>query len=322
MFFRNLTLFRFSPAQLGEAFDTVFYDDPETIVPAEEAMAECALKPVGPMELASQGFIRPHGDGVEDATFVVRHGNAVWLTIGAETKILPTSAVNAALAKRLAEIEQREGRKPGGRTRKRLRDDIIAELLPRALVQPTRTDCYLDLQRGLLVVDTASRKRGEQVVSEIRRALGSFPALPINCEVAPRSVLTSWVLAGFVFPFGHTTGCSLADFAIFADATDGGAVVRITGQQLDGDEIAALLEAGKQVRRIRIDLSDKVQVDVDESMTLRRVRFGDGAIDALDATDRDDVQAELDARFVLMTGLLGPLFDVLERQFQWSKVEG
>ena len=64
------------------------------------------------------------------------------------------------------------------------------ELLPRAFVRPGRTDALLDLEHGLCVVDTSSRKSGENVVSEIRHALGSFPALPLNAEVAPRAVLT------------------------------------------------------------------------------------------------------------------------------------
>mgnify|MGYP006196174399 CR=1 FL=1 len=57
------------------------------------------------------------------------------------------------------------------------------DLLPRALVKPYRLDGYLDLRRGLLVVDTASRKAAEGFVSNLRHTLGSFPALPLNAEV-------------------------------------------------------------------------------------------------------------------------------------------
>ena len=71
-------------------------------------------------------------------------------------------------------------------------NDLITELLPRAFVRPVRSDALLDTTLGVIAVDTSSRKNAESVVSEIRRALGSFPALPVNAEVAPRAILTGW----------------------------------------------------------------------------------------------------------------------------------
>ena len=120
--------------------------------------------------------------------------------------------VNDLLAKKLADIEQKEGRRPGGRMRKRMKEDLVHELLPRAFVKPSRIDALLDLEHGFLAVDTASRKQAEAVASEIRRALGSFPALPLNAEVAPRSILTGWI-AGEPLPSGFSLGeeCELKD---------------------------------------------------------------------------------------------------------------
>ena len=130
--------------------------------------------------------------------------------------------VNDLLQKKLAEIEEKEGRKPGGRTRKRLKDELITELLPRAFVRPVRSDALLDGQLGVIAVDTSSRKSAENVVSEVRRALGSFPALPLNAEVAPRAILTGW-LAGDALP----DGLALGDECELRDPTDTGAVVKM-----------------------------------------------------------------------------------------------
>ena len=46
------------------------------------------------------------------------------------------------------------------------------------------------------------------------------------------------------------------------------------------------------------------------------------AIDALASTDREDIAAELAARFALMAGQFGRLFDVLEAAFKISRAEG
>jgi recombination associated protein RdgC len=153
MFFRNLTLFRF-PTSLD-------FTDLET------QLDQARLKPVGPLEMSSRGFVSPFGRDGEALSH--RIADAIWLTVGGEDRRLPGAVVNDMLARRLADMEQKEGRKPGGRARKRLKEDLVHELLPRAFVRPSRTDALLDLEHGLCVVDTSSRKSAESVVGEIER---------------------------------------------------------------------------------------------------------------------------------------------------------
>jgi recombination associated protein RdgC len=300
MFFRNLTLFRF-PTSLA-------LDD------LDSQLDPCALKPVGALELSSRGFISPFGRDGE--TLSHRIADAVWLSVGSEDKILPGAVVNDLLSRKLAEIEEKEGRKPGGRARKRLKEDLVHELLPRAFVRPSRTDALLDLEHGLCVVDTSSRKNAENVVSEVRHALGSFPALPLNAEVAPRSVLTGWI-AGEPLP----DGLSLGDECELKDAADKGAVVKVQRMELQSDEIARHLEAGKQVTRLALTLDDHVSFVLGEDLVLRKFKLLDGAVDQLESTDRDDIRAELDARFALMAGEVKRLFAVLEPALKLSKAE-
>ena len=300
MFFRNLTLFRF-PSSLD-------------LSDLEPQLAECALKPVGPMELSSRGFVPPlgqHGDALHHAI-----DDATWLTVGGEDKLLPGAVVNDLLQKKLAEIERKEGRRPGGRTRKRIKDELVTELLPRAFVRPVRTDALVDATLGVIAIDTSSRKSGESVVSEVRRALGSFPALPLNAEVAPRAILTGW-LAGDPLP----DGLSLGDECELRDPADSGAVVKIQRMELVGDEIAKHLEAGKQCTRLALLLDDHVSFVVGEDLVVRKFKLLDGAVDQLESTDRDDVAAEMDARFALMAGEFKRLFAVLEKAFRLSKAE-
>ncbi len=300
MFFRNLTLFRF-PTSLD-------------LSDLETQLAECALKPVGPLELSSRGFVPPfgqHGDALS-------HGihDALWLTVGGEDKLLPGAVVNDLLQKKLAAIEEKEGRKPGGRTRKRLKDELVTELLPRAFVRPVRSDALLDTTLGVIAIDTSSRKNAESVVSEIRRALGSFPALPVNAETAPRAILTGWI-TGDALP----DGLSLGDECELRDPSDSGAVVKIQRMELVGDEINKHLEAGKQVTRLALVLDDHVSFVLGEDLVVRKFKLLDGAVDQLESTDRDDIAAELDARFALMAGEFKRLFNVLEKAFKLSKAE-
>lgn len=300
MFFRNLTLFRFPTSLDLSELDT--------------HLADVQLKPVGPMDLSSRGFVSPFGRDAEALSH--RIDDAIWLTVGGEDKLLPAAVVNDLLGKKMAEIEEKEGRKLGGRARKRLKEDLVAELLPRAFVRPTRTDAMLDLEHGLCIVDTSSRKNAETVVSEIRHALGSFPALPLNAEVAPRSVLTGWI-AGERLP----DGLSLGDECELKDAAEHGAIVKCQHQELQGDEIAKHLEAGKQVTRLALTLDDHVSFVLGEDLVIRKLKFLDGAVDQLEGSEREDIRAELDARFALMAGELKRLFAVLEPALKLSRAE-
>ena len=300
MFFRNLTLFRF-PASLD--FSQL-----------DELLPEMQLKPVGALELSSRGFVSPFGRNEPELSH--RIGEALWLTVGGEDKILPSSVVNDLLGKKLAEIEEKEGRKPGGRTRKRIKEDLVHELLPRAFVKPSRTDALVDLEHGFVAVDSSSRKNSEEFVSQIRGALGSFPALPLNAEVAPRNILTGWI-AGEPLP----DGLALGEECELKDAMEGGAVVKCQNQDLQGDEIAKHLESGKQVTRLALTLDDHLSFVLGEDLVVRKLKFLDGAVDQLENTEREDLRAELDARFALLSGEVKRLFVVLESAFKLSKAE-
>jgi recombination associated protein RdgC len=300
MFFRNLTLFRF-PTTLK--FSRL-----------ESHLADCALKPAGPLQLSSSGFVSPFGRDGE--TLMHKVGDCVWLTVGGEERLLPSSVVNEEAAKKIEKAEQRQGRKLGGRARRKIKDDVVHDLLPRAFVKPLRTDAYLDLEHGFIAVDTSSRKNAENVVSEVRRALGSFPALPLNSEVSPRAVLTGWI-AGEKLP----KGVALGDECELRDPADRGAIVKCQRQELQGEEIAKHLESGKQVARIALSFDANVSFVLGEDLVVRKLKFLDGAVDELESSERESVAAELDARFALMSAELKRVFAMMEKAFKLSRAE-
>lgn len=310
MFFRNAMFFLFP---MVAARDISGF-----ILKLDEGARECQLKPVGPLELSSRGFVPVLGGELkegEELPYALPSQTVVYLAVGGEDRILPGPVVDKALADKLAEIEAKEGRKPGGRTRKRLKDEIVAELLPRALVKPSRVLAMLDLDRGLIVVDTASRRVGEMVVSEVRRALGSFPALPLNAEVAPRAVLTGWI-AGDPLP----ESLALGDEAELRDPIAQGAVVKVQRMELQGEEIARHLESGKQVARLALNAGDHVSFVLGEDLTVRKLKFLDGAVETMDDADRDDLEDELNARMCLNAAELVTLFDILKPALKLSEV--
>ncbi len=302
MFPRNLVFFRFPRA--------VDFSEVDKLLPLD------VLQPVGALEMLSRGFISPFGRE-EKNQLSHRVGDALWLTIGAEEKILPGAVVNDKLAAKIEHIEQQQGRKPGGRERKRLKDELLHELLVHAFVKRSRTDVFLDLQHGFAAVDTSSRRTGENVMSDIRGLLGSFPALPLNAEVAPRAVMTAWI-AGEPLP----EGLSLGEEAELRDPVQGGARVHCTDQELRCDEVDKHLDAGKQVTRLALVFEDNLSFVLGDDLIVRKLKFLDGATDQLEHIDEEGRRAELDARFALISGELRRLFLLLEQALKLSKAEG
>ncbi|MGY0341597.1 recombination-associated protein RdgC [Xylella fastidiosa] len=299
MFFRNLTLFRF-PTSLD-------FSQIDSILP------NARLRPVGPLEMTSRGFISPFGRE-EQEILNQRQGDFLWLTVGSEDKILPASVVNDLLTRKCSEIEEKKGHPPGGRERKRIKDDLIHELLPRAFVKNSRIDAMLDLRYGYVAVDTASRKAAETVISEIRDLLGSFPALPLNAEISIRSMLTSWI-AGEPLP----EHLNLGDECEMKDATEGGAIIKCQHQALRCEEIDKHLEVGKQVSKLALILDDHVSFVLGDDLVIRKLKFLDGMLDQLEHSDTDGIRAELDARFALMSAEIRRLFLLLEVPLKLSK---
>ncbi|HTV83847.1 MAG TPA: recombination-associated protein RdgC [Dyella sp.] len=297
MFFRNLTLFRFSPAVA------------EDLKRLEEVLGEHRLRPCGPMEMGTRGFVPPVGRG-EDAAMTHLVNACTLLTTGSEEKLLPAAVINDELQRKVQKIAEEEGRKVGGRERKRMKEDLLNELLPRAFVRSSRMSAYVDRKHGWLVLDTASRKSAENALTQVREALGSFPAVPLAPEEGPRVLMTDW-LAGGKLPGGLVLGdeCELRD-----PATATGAIARCRRQDLDAEEVKEHLRNGKQVFQLGLVFDDRISFVLGEDLVVRKLKFLDAVLDEL-GDGQQDAAAEMDARFALLTLELERLLAKLEEWF-------
>lgn len=294
MFFRNLTLFRFSTTLAPSLSDL------------DASLSEHVLRTCGRLEIATRGFVSPFGPDSEALSHAV--GNDILITLGQEEKLLPPAVVNAELGKRLRKEAERRGRPVGGRQRRAIKSEVIDALLPQAFVRPSRINAYIDTKAGWVVMDTASRKPAEAVLTALREAVSSFPAMPLAPTESPRALMTQWLAHGKLpGPLSLGDECELREPASGATAT-------CRRQELESGEVHAHLKQGKQVFRLGLQYKDRVSFVLGEDLVIRKLRFLDVVQDELDG-DRESAEAELDARFALMTLELAQLFDGLEQWF-------
>lgn len=296
MFFRNLSLFRF-PESTSKSLKNL-----------EKQLDSRRLRACGPLELATRGFVSPYGrDGDE---LLHQTGAFSLVAIGTEERLLPGVVVAEELADRIARRGEKEARRVGARERKRLKEEVISELLPRAFIRPSRLCAYLDTADGWFVIDSASRKAAEDAVGELRTSLGRFPATPMAAEESPRALMTDWLIGGKL-----PDGLALGEECELRDPAQAGAVVRCRRQDLESDEVREHLKSGKQAFQLGLVFDDRMSFVLGEDLVVRKLKFLDVVLDDLGEDTAASARAELEAGFALMTLELRNLLGHLETWF-------
>lgn len=282
MWFKNLQLYRFTKP---------FEYTAETL---EAALEKRTTRLCGPHEEMSQGWASPLGRKGE---MLVHAANGfLMICASKEEKIIPASVVREYVNERVDKIEQTQARKVRKKERDNLRDDVMMELLPRALSRTIRTFAYIDPQEGWLVINASSLKKAEEFTTLLRRTLGSLPVVPPVTNESPHVVLTEW-LAKHNHPaeFGVEDECELRA----ADAE--GSIIRCKRQDLGSPEIQVHLKAGKQVAKIALNWRDRLTFVMDENLAISRIRFLDVVQEQINDIECEDDAQCFDADFSIMT---------------------
>ncbi|WJN61322.1 DNA recombination-dependent growth factor RdgC [Pseudomonas sp. SO81] len=283
MWFRNLLIYRITQAIDLEAFALA------------AALAAKPARPCASQELTTYGFIAPIGDA-PDAPLV--HESSGFMLIGArkEERILPASVINDALRDKVKEIEANQLRKVYKKERDQLKDEIIQAFLPRAFTRRKSTFAAIMPAEGLIIVDTASSKQAEDLLSTLREAIGSLPVRPLSTALPITATLTDWIREQ-----KPAKDFWISDDALLRDTDEQGSITA-KHQDLTSEEIQQHLAAGKCVAKLALAWQDKLSFVLDEGLVIRRLRFEDLLQEqALDNAGKDAEQlAQLDASFVLM----------------------
>jgi len=228
MWFKNARLYC-----LNAAIDA----SPEEL---EQKLTEQIFHPCSSHDKSKYGWVSPLGKEGEMLTHV--QGDYIMLCAQKQERLLPTSVVNEATEEKVAELEERQGRKIYRKEKRQIKDDVFVSLLPRAFTRNQQTFAYISARDKLIVVNSASAPKAEALLNLLRESLGSLKVSIPDAKRAPSDVMTRWL----------KEQKASASFLIEEDCelynpTDGSNVVRWKGQDLISEEIQGHLEAGKQV---------------------------------------------------------------------------
>lgn len=276
MWFRNLVIYRFNVP--------VSADD---IAKLAEKMAAFKFAPCDSNQLASMGWVPPLGNNGTDLVHAAS-GN-VMICARKQQKIIPAGAVNELLEERVIKIEERDGRKLSKKERRDLKDQISYELLPKALTRSTLLFAYISPKDGMLVVNSSTHKRAEELLALLRETLGSLPVVPLTTKNVPADAMTVW-LNNHRPPSGFFVGgdCDLRDCF-----DEGGSAV-LKRQDLQSEAIDCML-TGMRVRKLALSWDDRIECVVDDALVIRKLRFSD-----IVQEKAEDPAAQFDTDFSIM----------------------
>lgn len=240
----------------------------------EAALAKMPFQPCGATQPESYGWAPPRGQA---------HGALVELVAGQrilrfmhESKAVPGSVVKRRLEERCAQIEEKEGRKPGRKESRELRDEIVQELLPMAFARTASILVWLDLEQGRLVLDCASTGKADTLVSALVECLAGLQVSLLNTQVSPQAAMTQWLTGSAdEWPAHFAPGREVE----LKSGDEMNSVVKFTRHPLDDEEMKRHIAQGKLPTQLALDWEGRVSFVLTEGTQLKKVAFLDGVFE-------------------------------------------
>lgn len=290
--FKNITAFKFN-----KPFTTNQYT-------LEAALSEFQFTPCGSQDVSKFGFTPAFGK--LGKTLVHSADGFLMVAVIKESKIIPANSVREALDEKVTAVEAIEGRKLHKKEKDKLRDEIIQEMLPRALTRKSVTKAIIMLELQLIIVDSSSSAKAEEMLALLRKALGSLPVVPLTFEKPIESTLTEWLKVGAApLPF------KIQDEADLKSEADDGGTVRFKQQNLREEEVLAHLATGKQAHKLALHYGNYIAFNLHSNAVIKRIRFAEEFKAQNDDVGTEGPAARLDADFSLFSGELSLLMKSL-----------
>lgn len=284
--FKNLTVYRVSGAFLDSC----------NLLAAD--LGRIPFYPCGATQQLSLGWVPPR----EEHGLLVEAINEQWIAcLAVETKSVPKSAIDRVIPGMAAAFEQQNGRRPGRREMRELREEAMAVLLPNAFPRTSRVYVWIDHKNGLLAVGSVSQKHTDLVCTALAAAVQSPVEIRHMATMrSPTAGMVNWLTnpygvneAGNEFVVG--SNCELQSTQVE------GRRLKLTNHRLDTDEVQKHIRDGELPVRLELEWRFRMAFTLTDTMQLRGIEITGDVMEADEDADR------FDADVAIWTGELGPM---------------
>lgn len=234
-----------------------------------EKLDELTSVDPGSQSWRSVGFVQPAG--AETLLYEVERGTYL-LAVQHNERILPGKVRDEAVAKLVAEIEEREDRTVYRKEYAQLREEAEFTLLPRAFIR--RTTVHVLFTDGFMFICTSSAKRADDTMVKIAELLGEGHGIRlVQTIVQPWELLNS-VAHKIVSDKDENFTLHAADAAALAGGDK--RTIRIKDRDIYGEEVQDLLASGYEPTELRMGFSDDEELltfSLNDKFFFKRVQF-------------------------------------------------
>lgn len=280
----------------------------------EESLQAGRFLPCGPTQAESVGWVAPRGN--KSTALAESTGNrGVILKLCVERRVVPTSAVNDAVAVMIERYKDETGReRVSAKIKKEFKEEAIQTLLPRAFTKKSTTSVWIDPVTHFLVVDSASFAGADRVVSQLIEALSEVTddlgmpragimVRPVQTAMSAGASMAHW-LASRESPYAFTVDrdCELKM------PDDQKSTVRYQRHTLEINEVVDHIASGKVPTKLAMTWNDRVSFVLGDMLQVGKIKMLDVVLDSVQ--EDDDI---FDSSVAIATGELSALIpDLLD----------
>ena len=267
----------------------------------EAALQKTLFAECGATQERSVGWVQPRG---EHHGLLAESVAGQWmLRFMTEEKLLPASVLNRKVNEKADAIEKAEGRKPGKKEKKELKDEAKLDLLPMAFTKQGAMWVWIDPQARLLLLDTSAQGRADEIVTLLVEGLPGFALALVDTQTSPQAAMAHWLVTQ-----EPPAGFSIDRQCELKAADESKAVVRYARHPLDIDEVRQHIEHGKLPTKLAMTWDDRVSFVLTDNLQLHGITMLDAI---MDGQSKDD--AGFDTDVSITTGELSRMLpDLIE----------
>lgn len=260
------------------------------------------------------GFSKPDHFG-KSPLFEGADGARV-LYVQQQERVLPGTVIRRALLDKVLEIQERDDRKLNRKEIAQLKDDVIAELLPKAFIK--QSGYHVLIYKGWLLIDSGSAKVCEEIVGFLREAFEEIALLSLR-PMRGKDV-ESWLRVQVTNVDGDYDHFHALDSMVLKSKSLG--TVRFKDAELDSDEVTEALQSGRDVTELALTWrkdaaasGDDMHFTLTNKLIIKRVKFADILLkQAHDEGDENGTVGYFDANIAITAPLLVGLIEGIEAE--------
>lgn len=275
----------------------------------ESSLQKMRFAPCGLTQKQSVGWVEPRG--LKHSPLVESIGGQYLLKMLVEQRVLPGAVVKRRTDEMARKIEEETGRKPGKKQSKELKEQAELELLPMAFTKQSSVNVWIDPAHHLLMLDTSSSSRAEDVITSLVKCLDGFAVSLLQTKESASVAMKEWLASGEP-PAGFTIDreCELKSMDEMKS------VVRYARHLLDTDEVKAHIVSGKLPTRLAMTWDARVSFVLTESMQIKKLAFLDVVFEGHKPGKDEAFDADAAIATTEMSKLIPDLIDALGGELQ------